>query len=219
MTGDECRFDSQLDEKTMAFFTQRGISDATLVRNAVQQESNVWSPAANGKVTAIAFPYYRNGKLVNIKYRGPNKTFWQVKGAEKALYGLDYIVNQEWIIIVEGEIDKLALEEAGFSNVVSVPDGAPIKVRVVTAAFAPRVGFAIESVKLRDLSRLSATAEFPLGDGRSLWHRRLLDVSLILWHRQLFGLAPTAVPQASRQSRAEQSDSSLDTCIRNNAAC
>jgi len=76
----------------------------------------------------MAFPYYRNGQLVNVKYRGPNKTFWQVKGAEKILYGLDDIVNQEWIIIVEGEIDKLALEEAGFSNVVSVPDGAPIKV-------------------------------------------------------------------------------------------
>jgi twinkle protein len=103
-------------------------TQATLERNAVRQESNVWSPAANEKVTAAAFPYYRNGKLVNIKYRGPNKTFWQVKGAEKILYGLDDIVNQDWIIIVEGELDKLALEEAGFQNVVSVPDGAPVKV-------------------------------------------------------------------------------------------
>lgn len=29
---------------------------------------------------------------------------------------------------VEGEIDKLAMEEAGFHNCVSVPDGAPPKV-------------------------------------------------------------------------------------------
>ena len=28
-----------------------------------------------------------------------------------------------------GEIDKLSLEEAGFRNVVSVPDGAPAKVK------------------------------------------------------------------------------------------
>jgi len=28
-----------------------------------------------------------------------------------------------------GEMDKLALEEAGFMNVVSVPDGAPAKVK------------------------------------------------------------------------------------------
>ncbi len=53
----------------------------------------------------------------------------QVKGAEKILYGLDDVEGCEEIIIVEGEMDKLALEEAGFTNVVSVPDGAPSKVR------------------------------------------------------------------------------------------
>ena len=44
----------------------------------------------------------------------------QVKGAEKVLYGLDDVVGSSDIIIVEGEMDKLALEEAGFRNVVSV---------------------------------------------------------------------------------------------------
>lgn len=33
----------------------------------------------------------------------------------------------EEVIIVEGELDKLALNEAGFPNVLSVPDGAPSK--------------------------------------------------------------------------------------------
>eukprot|EP00959_Pyramimonas_sp_CCMP1952_P365532 7655497-Pyramimonas_sp.AAC.1 len=61
----------------------------------------------------MAFPYMRDGELVNIKYRGPNKTFWQVKGAEKLLYGLDDIKGADTVIIVEGELDKLALEEAG----------------------------------------------------------------------------------------------------------
>lgn len=46
-------------------------------------------------------------------------------GAEKVLFGLNDIVGQPEIIIVEGEMDKLALEEAGYTNVVSVPDGAP----------------------------------------------------------------------------------------------
>jgi twinkle protein len=67
--------------------------------------------------------------LINIKYRGPDKTFWQVKGAEKILYGLDDVTGEEEVILVEGEMDKLALEEAGFKNVVSVPDGAPGKVK------------------------------------------------------------------------------------------
>lgn len=52
----------------------------------------------------------------------------QEKGAEKILYGLDDVRGCEEIIVVEGEMDKLALEEAGFLNVVSVPDGAPAQV-------------------------------------------------------------------------------------------
>lgn len=42
----------------------------------------------------------------------------QVKGAEKVLFGLNDIAGMPEIIIVEGEMDKLALEEAGFCNVV-----------------------------------------------------------------------------------------------------
>ncbi|KAL2330633.1 hypothetical protein Fmac_018214 [Flemingia macrophylla] len=47
------------------------------------------------------------------------------ENTEKILYGLDDIVGQSDIIIVEGEMDKLAMEEAGFFNCVVVPDGAP----------------------------------------------------------------------------------------------
>ncbi|MCO7225898.1 DnaB-like helicase C-terminal domain-containing protein [Pleionea sp. CnH1-48] len=45
-------------------------------------------------------------------------------GAEPILYGLDDI-DEDCTIIVEGEMDKLALEVAGFTNVVSPPHGAP----------------------------------------------------------------------------------------------
>lgn len=67
--------------------------------------------------------------LINVKYRTLDKRFWQARGAEKVLYGLDDIANAAEVIIVEGEMDKLALEEAGMKNVVSVPDGAPARVR------------------------------------------------------------------------------------------
>jgi twinkle protein len=55
--------------------------------------------------------------------------FAQVKDAEKILYGLDDIADVTDAIIVEGELDKLALEEAGIRNAVSVPDGAPKDVK------------------------------------------------------------------------------------------
>ena len=53
----------------------------------------------------------------------------QVPGAEKILYGLDDVRDSGEVIVVEGEMDKLALEEAGITNVVSVPDGAPRQVK------------------------------------------------------------------------------------------
>ena len=49
--------------------------------------------------------------------------------AEKILYGMDDVQDSDVVIVVEGEMDKLALEEAGYTNVVSVPDGAPGKVK------------------------------------------------------------------------------------------
>jgi twinkle protein len=78
---------------------------------------------------SIAFPYYREGKLVAVKYRSfPEKAFTQDAGGAHDFFGIDNLVKGEPIIIVEGEIDALTLMEIGVRNVVSVPSGAPIKV-------------------------------------------------------------------------------------------
>lgn len=61
--------------QALEFFAARGISAATLARNRVAQER-----VADGS-TALAFPYFRDGSLVNIKYRSLHeKKFWQVGG-------------------------------------------------------------------------------------------------------------------------------------------
>ncbi len=112
-----------------AFFASRGISEEILARNGVGVTRS-YNPAARATVDAIVFPFRRAGVTVNSKYRAADaKVFWQSKGGEKVLYGLDDIVDAEQVIIVEGEMDKLALEAAGYRNCVSVPDGAPAKVR------------------------------------------------------------------------------------------
>ncbi|MGR3221035.1 MAG: toprim domain-containing protein, partial [Candidatus Anammoxibacter sp.] len=73
----------------------------------------------------IMFPYFKGGEVVNIKYRTLEKRFRQEAGAAKVFYGLDDIKDSDIAIITEGEFDKLALEEAGYTNALSVPDGAP----------------------------------------------------------------------------------------------
>ncbi|KAI4297184.1 hypothetical protein L6164_037083 [Bauhinia variegata] len=109
-----------LGPELIAYFNDRLISEKTLKRNAVMQMS--------GNQTIIAFTYKQNGVLVGCKYRTMEKRFWQEKGTDKTLYGIDDISDAAEIIIVEGEIDKLSLEEAGLQNCVSVPGGAPGKV-------------------------------------------------------------------------------------------
>ena len=122
------KFLPALPPQVLQFFAKRGITRETLDGGQVQAE---WThcPQKGHNALAVAFPYYENGELVNIKYRlADEKVFWQVKGCKKVLYGLDDIANESTIVIVEGECDKLALAQAGFKNCVSVPDGAPSKV-------------------------------------------------------------------------------------------
>jgi len=111
-----------LPEKVVAWFAARGITEPVLVRNKIGY-GEVYMPQVEETVNAIQFPFYRGNEVVNIKYRDGAKNFRMVSGAERVLYGLNDI--QETTVIVEGEMDKLALEMAGFTNVVSVPDGAP----------------------------------------------------------------------------------------------
>jgi twinkle protein len=100
----------------------RGISPAVLQRNRVTS-TTVYMPQVEDHVKAMAFPYYRDDELVNVKYRDADKNFRMEAGAERILYGLNDIT--ETCVIVEGEIDKLSVEMAGITSCVSVPDGAP----------------------------------------------------------------------------------------------
>lgn len=106
------------------WFITRGISVPTQLRNNVTV-SQVYMPQVEGSVRAIGFPYYRGGDHINTKWRDKDKNFRLEAGAELILYGLDDIKDADTVIFVEGEMDKLSVEEAGFTNCVSPPNGAP----------------------------------------------------------------------------------------------
>ena len=80
-----------------------------------------------GEETCIAFPYRHQGELYNIKYRTADKKFRQEKDARKQFYMSETLelLQQETLIVVEGELDVLSLYECGYENVISLPDGAP----------------------------------------------------------------------------------------------
>ena len=116
---------SEYPTDVIKFFTARKISEKTLLDFKVTH-GNEWMPKAQAEIPTIQFNYFRNGELINIKYRGKGKDFKMFKDAELIFYNLDTAINNTTLIIVEGEMDALALHECGFKNVISVPNGATV---------------------------------------------------------------------------------------------
>jgi twinkle protein len=111
--------------KVVEWFGSRGISEQTLLEVGVT-EGKEFMPQTGKTENAIHFNYYMGDQLINIKYRDGHKHFKLYKGAEKVFYNINSIVGFEYCIIVEGEMDVLALHEAGITNAISVPNGATL---------------------------------------------------------------------------------------------
>ena len=112
-----------LSEQVVAWFARRGISQTTLTAMRVT-EGKEWMPQKNGEENTIQFNYFREGELVNVKYRTLDKCFKLTSGAEMIPYNLDAIKGQKECCICEGEIDALSFVECGITNAISVPNGA-----------------------------------------------------------------------------------------------
>ena len=105
--------------KVEQYMAKRMISKSTWeARGILESEGN------------IAFPYYENGEVVLMKFRKPQKhdgkgpKAWREPGGKSVFWGMDDCTPEKPLVIVEGEFDALALNEAGVTNVVSVPSGA-----------------------------------------------------------------------------------------------
>ncbi len=102
------------------YLTKRGFSKKTWERRKVGVDNK----------GNIVMPYYENGELVLLKFRPSHKIkkgemkSWREEGGKPVLWGMDDCDPADPLVIVEGEMDALALDEAEIKNVVSVPSGA-----------------------------------------------------------------------------------------------
>lgn len=131
--------DRQRPAAMMDFFAKRGIA-ADVVEEMGLYQTRVkfpqdyhlagdppdWSKVP--ETSCIAFPYTVNGQITNHKYRDGAKRFCQDPKTLRTLYNIDQAA-EDVLIWVEGEMDVLACLTAGYRSVVSLPDGAPEKVR------------------------------------------------------------------------------------------
>ena len=115
----------ELNSKVLQWFETRGISQKTLTDLRVG-EGPEYMPQTGKTENTIWFNYLMGDQLINVKYRDGRKNFKLYKGAEKVFYNINSIVGYDTCIITEGEMDVLALHEAGIKNAISVPNGATL---------------------------------------------------------------------------------------------
>lgn len=120
--------DKRYSESFLSWFQGRCISEDTLRKAKVTQETEVMPNV--GKTGVVAFNYYLNGELVNIKFRTRDKGFKMVSGAQVIPYNLDSIEakafkenEEKHCFITEGEMDALTLIECGYEHAISAPAG------------------------------------------------------------------------------------------------
>jgi twinkle protein len=111
--------------KVAEWFETRGISTQTLIDLKIS-EGPEYMPQTGKEENTIKFNYFVGNQLINVKYRDGRKNFKLYKGAEKVFYNINSIVGYDNCVITEGEMDVLALHEAGVKNAVSVPNGATL---------------------------------------------------------------------------------------------
>lgn len=117
---------TKLSDKLVKWFEVRKISQYVLNDFKITEGSE-FMPQTGKNENCINFNYFRLGELINVKYRDGKKNFKLFKDAELIFYNLDACIDNKEIIIVEGEMDVLALAQCGVNNVISVPNGCTEK--------------------------------------------------------------------------------------------
>lgn len=115
-------------EQGVRYLKERGIPAAISEEYCVFGR---WGFASVGSLPAIGFPYRENNKIFAVKWRSADtdKHFSQ-QAVCASFWNIDRAVQGKPLLICEGEIDALSWLAAGVdANVVSVPNGAPQRVK------------------------------------------------------------------------------------------
>ena len=156
-----------VDVKVLGWFATRGISQETVASLGISNGPE-YMPQTGKTENVIKFNYFMGDQLINIKYRDGRKNFKLYKGAEKVFYNINSVVGFDYCVIVEGEMDVLAIHESGITNVISVPNGATLntnnleyldncidyfedKQRIIIAVDSDEAGQALQSELVRRL--------------------------------------------------------------------
>src|SRR5690606_2777830 len=98
---------TDLSEKLVKWLeTERGLNQFVLKEMNITEEK-YYQPQIGKEVNNIVFNYFEGEKLVNKKYRSPNKCFTQSTGGKPIFYNINSVIGAKEVYIVEGEFDVL----------------------------------------------------------------------------------------------------------------
>lgn len=111
----------KIDDRHLEWLSSRGISASTAHKYELIGEE------ISGDAV-VGFPYYdSNGNIVAVKKRFTNEKKFLCWQSPQSFFGIRHLKKGEDVVIVEGEMDVLAMAEAGV-NAVSIPNGASLKI-------------------------------------------------------------------------------------------
>lgn len=110
-----------IDDRHLSWLSDRGVSVGTAHKyNLIGEEI--------GGQAVVGFPYFdEKGNVVAVKKRFTNEKRFLCWQTPQSFFGIRHLNKGDDIVIVEGEMDVLAMAEAGI-KAVSVPNGASMKV-------------------------------------------------------------------------------------------
>ena len=119
--------DEPLSDNAVLWLKARGISKSTADFAGIKSTRR-YIQSVGRETECIMFPYRNQGQEYAYKIRSLDGKGFSCNGAPQTFFNSESIETTKQIIICEGEMDALALMEAGFDGVVSVPNGAVMKV-------------------------------------------------------------------------------------------
>lgn len=102
----------------------------TLVRGLTEETINHFKLGYDSKKRAVSIPHFKDGELINIKYRflePKEMRYTSEPNAEQWLFNdvaIPIALEKGAVAIAEGEMDCISLWQAGFKNVISPGSGA-----------------------------------------------------------------------------------------------
>lgn len=117
----------ELSSETIQWLKKRGISEETAKKANIKSGKHYIS-SIGSETECVVFPYILEGKQYAAKIRSLSDKGFSCDGAPASFFNVDTVELNDDLIICEGEMDALSFMEAGYTSVVSVPNGAVMKV-------------------------------------------------------------------------------------------